>query len=131
MNTTRRTQRMAALIQAELSRVLLEEVSDPALEAISVSGVKVAADLKLARVFYTSAKPTNKPQEIKKGLTRATPFLRRKLGSNLELRYVPELVFELDSHAGELDRLYRIMYPMENHNKDINNEDNPSGEDLN
>jgi ribosome-binding factor A len=38
----------------------------------------------------------DKAQEAMKGLKSAAGFLRRQLGSNLRLRYAPEIVWSLD-----------------------------------
>lgn len=119
----RRTQRMASLIRAELARLLIEEISDPSLKEILITDVTLSKDLKHARVFF--AKPgevsTKEEKEMYKGFTRAIPFLKRKIGDNLQLRFIPQLEFERDRHGESVTRLLHLFEEVEQ----------PKKEDLN
>lgn len=107
---SRRTQRVASLIRAELARLLTEDISDPALVTVSINDVTLSKDLKIARIYFgLSPAPVIKEKDLKKGFDRAIPYMRKKLGENLKLRFVPSLVFEHDTHSDELSRLYHLM----------------------
>jgi ribosome-binding factor A len=101
------------LVRAELARMIRDDISDPALRAVAVSDVKLSNDLKSATVFYTSGEATLKPKDLKKGFERAIPYMRRKLGDKLELRYVPTLTFEQDTHNDDVMRLYSLLADVE------------------
>jgi len=105
----RRTQRVASLIRGELARVLLEEIADPALSTIHVNEVELSNDLKHARVFFSPGESQLKEKDLQRGLQRALPFFRRKLGDNLDLRYVPELEFEEDKHGDTVNRVFTLL----------------------
>ncbi len=92
----KRADRVAGLIQQELSRLLLREVKDPRLAQVTITGVRLSADLRHARVFVTGPGSPQGFQEELKGLRSATGFLRGQLGRALHLRYSPELIFEVD-----------------------------------
>ncbi len=83
-------------IQKELS-ALLRSVKDPRVQdvMISITRVETTPDLRYTKV-YVSFLQTEKAQEAMKGLKSAAGFLRRQLGSNLQLRYAPEIVWALD-----------------------------------
>ncbi len=83
-------------IQRVLS-ALLREVKDPRVQQgmISVTRVETTGDLRYAKVWL-SVLGLESEKEFKKGLKSASGWLRRELGSSLNLRYTPELVFELD-----------------------------------
>ena len=92
MSGTRRTSRMASLIRSELARVLIEEVSDPSLREVVITEVELSRDLKNARVYFAplSGRDRTNLKEVDRGLHRALPFLKRKLGDcRLALRARP------------------------------------------
>ena len=83
-------------MQKELA-ALIRTLKDPRVQAtmVSVTGVRATPDLRYAKV-YISALDKEKNQDVLKGLKSAGGWLRRELGSSLQLRYTPELVFEID-----------------------------------
>ena len=83
-------------IQKELS-ALLRKVKDPRVQdvMISITRVETTPDLRYTKV-YVSFLQEEKAADAMKGLKSAAGFLRRQLGSNLKLRYAPEIVWALD-----------------------------------
>lgn len=83
-------------VQRVLSE-LLRSVKDPRVQQgmISVTRVEVTGDLRYAKVWI-SVYPLENEKELKRGLKSAAGWLRRELASSLNLRYTPELVFEVD-----------------------------------
>ena len=84
----------------DIQRVLasrLRDVKDPRVQQgmISVTRVETTGDLRYAKVWLSVMGMENE-KEFKRGLRSASGWLRRELGSALNLRYTPELVFELD-----------------------------------
>ena len=49
----KRTERVSSLLQMELSNLILERVKDPRLGFVTVTHVKITADLKSAVVFLS------------------------------------------------------------------------------
>jgi ribosome-binding factor A len=92
----KRADRVAGLIQEELSRLLLREVKDPRLHQVTITAVRVSPDLRHAWVCFTGPGGKGGLTEELKGLESAAGFLRGKLGRSLRLRYAPELSFEVD-----------------------------------
>ena len=91
-----RINRINEEIQKELSS-LLRTVKDPrvAETMISITRVETTPDLRYTKV-YVSFLQADRAAEAMKGLKSAAGFLRRQLGSNLKLRYAPEIVWSLD-----------------------------------
>ena len=105
-----RPDRVGEEIRDELSALLARgAVHDPGIGFITLTRVKVSADLQMARVFYTSLGDDKARRETAKALTRATPFLRRQIGSILRLRRVPELAFQFDQSIEQQDRIEQIL----------------------
>lgn len=83
-------------IQKELS-ASIRNLKDPRVQntMISITHVEATPDLRYAKV-YVSFLEEDKAADALKGLKSASGYLRRELGSALQLRYTPELVWELD-----------------------------------
>ena len=83
-------------IQRVLSE-LLRNIKDPRIQQgmISVTRVETTGDLRYAKVWL-SVLGMESEKEFKRGLKSAAGWLRRELGNSLNLRYTPELVFEID-----------------------------------
>lgn len=84
----------------DIQRVLsdrINQVKDPRVRQgmISVTRVETTGDLRYAKVWLSVLGLENE-KEFKRGLKSAAGWLRRELSSALNLRYTPELVFEVD-----------------------------------
>ena len=92
---TARTERVGE----EFREILAEEIlklKDPRVGFVTVTGVKVTADLRRAWVFYTSLGDSKARAGTRAGLRSARAHLRGALGRQVRLRYLPELEFEED-----------------------------------
>ena len=84
-------------IQFVLSN-LLRQVKDPRVNQgnlTSITRVDTTGDLRYCKVYVSILGQVDE-KEFKKGVKSASPWLRRELGIALNLRYTPELIFELD-----------------------------------
>ncbi len=84
-------------IQRVLSEVL-RSVKDPRVQEqgmLSVTRVETTGDLRYAKVWI-SCYGLKSEKELRRGLKSASPWLRHTLAGSLNLRYTPELVFEID-----------------------------------
>lgn len=100
-------------LQRELSN-LIRTLKDPRVQQTMVSVTKVEAtgDLRYAKV-YISVLDKDKSKETLKGLKSAGGFLRREIGSRLQLRYTPELVFEEDDSIAYGAKMYDLLKSLE------------------
>jgi ribosome-binding factor A len=99
---SRRSIRLADLILRELANMLLEEVSDPRLELVSLTGVKLNADLKIALVTFTVGGGEERRKEVLDGLNKAKGFLRSGLARRLDMRSLPDLRFAHDDFLEDM-----------------------------
>jgi ribosome-binding factor A len=84
----------------DIQRVIaakLREIKDPRIQQgmISVTRVETTGDLRYSKIWLSVMGLENE-KEFRRGLKSASGWLRRELGGSLNLRYTPELVFELD-----------------------------------
>ncbi len=90
-----RTDRVAEQIQRELAELLRQEVKDPRVQMITLTGVEVTRDYAHAKVFYTTLEGASKA--VQEGLERASGFLRSQLAHAMKLRITPQLHFVYDA----------------------------------
>ena len=109
MALSHRVERIAEQIREELSQMLATEVSDPGVGLVTVTRVKVTADLSLARVYWTVLGETKERTDTAKALNRAVPYLRHLLSQRLTLRRAPEIKFQYDESVAAQDRIERII----------------------
>ena len=86
-------------INEQLREVLAEEVErlrDPRIGFVTVTGVTVSSDLRHATVFYSALGDAPQKESSREGLRSAAPYLRRAIGVQVRMKYVPELAFEED-----------------------------------
>jgi len=104
-----RPSRIGDQLRAEISDLIAREVHDPGIGFITITHVKVTSDLQIARVYYTTLGDDRARRDSGRALARATPFLRRQLGSRLRLKRVPQLDFFFDESIARGDRIERIL----------------------
>jgi ribosome-binding factor A len=109
MTTFKRADRVADLIQCEVSDILLKQIRDPRIGAITITGVKVTDDLRLAKIYFVELAQDTIHAETLAGLEKATGFLRRELGKRLQLRCVPDLIFRVDASFAYGNRIERLL----------------------
>ena len=96
-------------LQRELSS-LIRTLKDPRVQQsmVSVTKVEATGDLRYAKV-YISVLDKDKSKETIKGLKSAAGFLRREIGSRLQLRYTPELIFEEDDSIAYGAKMFDLL----------------------
>lgn len=110
--TSHRKERIAEAIREELGEILLFSLQDPRVpDVLTITGVKVTADLQLARVAFTQSPEDEKSiRQSLEMLESAAGFLRHQLAQNLQLRHTPHLEFVYDRgqrHAERVEELLR------------------------
>jgi len=105
----KRASRVSDLIKVEISDILLKRVKDPRIGPITITGVKLTDDLRLARIFFVEMGKDTCRDEVRAGLQKATGFLKRELGKRLQLRYIPEIVFVYDESFAYGSRIEKLL----------------------
>lgn len=93
-----RINRIAEEMKKEISNIIQNEVKDPRLpKLISVIAVNVTKDLKFAKVHISVFGNDEEKKNAISALKSAAGFIRREVGHRMQMRYTPELHFELDT----------------------------------
>jgi ribosome-binding factor A len=107
--TLKRSDRVADLIQAEISNILLKEVRDPKIGTLTVTGVDLADDLRSAKVFFVQLGEDSNSAILEERLQKAAGFFRRELGKRVQLRYIPNLIFIYDQSFQYGNRIEKLL----------------------
>ena len=111
---SRRTERIAGELLAELARLLREEVTDPRVGVVTLTRVDVAPDLTHALVLWSALDVKgDRIDEHQAGLDSAAPFLRRRIASALPLKRSPELRFRYDPSLALGSRTLSLLHELE------------------
>ena len=104
-----RPDRIGDQLRKELGDLLTREVHDPGIGFVTLTRVHVSPDLQVARVYYTALGDEKAQKSSARALERATPFLRRQVGSRLRLKRTPELHFVYDDSIAGQDRIEQLL----------------------
>lgn len=104
-----RVRRIEAQLQRVVAELIAREVKDPRVGHVTITAVRLSADMGLARIFFAPFASQNTPQEVLRGLTRAGGFLRGQVGRELGLRHAPRLEFQLDDTPERAARLSGLI----------------------
>ena len=113
--SSRRVERVAALIRREVSEMLLHGIRDlRVIEGmVSVTRVDVARDLQHCRIHVSVFGNDSERQDILAGLKSATPYVKGELGRRLKLRRTPDVVFNLDRGLEEGSNVLGLLERLE------------------
>ncbi len=104
-----RLERVGDLLKEELSELILREVKDPRVGFVTITGVRVSADLRHARVYVVTHETGEERERTLEGLQSARGYLRGALGRRLRLKYIPDLNFGIDETLEQGFRIHEIL----------------------
>ena len=109
MDSTRQN-KIARLIQKELSDIFLLQTKSMKGVIVSVSEVRISPDLSIAKA-YLSVFPSEKGEEIVKNINNNMKSIRYDLGTRLryQLRIIPEIKFFVDETLDMLDHIDELL----------------------
>lgn len=124
MPNPHRQEKLGELIAAETSDLLRTRMKDPRIGFASITHVEVSGDLRHAKIFVSVMGSEEEQKETMKALKHATGFLRHELASRLVLRYMPELVFKLDTSIVQGARILELINKIEQEHPAVSEQPN-------
>lgn len=122
-----RAYRISERIREELSEMLIQEISDPRLEGVSITDVRTDRELAYANIYVSALEGSERSKEILEGLEHAQGFLRRELTQRIELRTFPRLRFHWDPTMERAERIEQLIASL--HSNEEQPPNNPENED--
>ncbi len=89
--------------------MLIREISDPRLQQIFVTDVRVDRELAFADVYVSAVEGAERSKEVLAGLKSASGFMRRALAGRIELRTFPRLRFHWDPTPENADHIEKLL----------------------
>lgn len=105
---TEKVQKLARQVLGEL----IGELKDPRIGFATVTTVRITPDLRHARVWVSVMGSEEEQKATLEGLESAKPRLRKELGHQMRLKYLPELIFELDHQIDEALRVEELLHKL-------------------
>ena len=104
-----RAEKIADHIKDQVSQLLAFEVKDPAVGLLTVTHVKMTSDMGLAHVYYTIIGDELERRKTERALDRATPFVRRRLAEDMNMRRAPDVKFHYDENLERQERVETLL----------------------
>lgn len=109
----KRSEKVSEAIHEMVSALLVKGLKDPRIGFVTITGVKVTDDLHLATIYFTVVGTDEEKKATEQGLNSAKGYMRKEMGKNLRMRYVPDLIFKYDSsleYGNRIDSLLRQLH---------------------
>jgi ribosome-binding factor A len=108
----KRSQRVSDLLRKEIADLIFNRLKDPRIGFITITGVDVTDDLKLAKVYVSVFKEEEKNITLEV-LNTAKSFIRSELSKRLRMKSIPGIEFRLDTSIEYGDRIERLLKEIE------------------
>lgn len=107
--TTNRMDKVNETLRKEISLIIDQDLKNPNITGmISVTKVKTSPDLKSAKIYISLLNSKSKKNTIE-GLKNASGYIRSEIAKRVNLRYTPELIFEIDETIEYGSRIENIL----------------------
>ncbi|MBA4602088.1 30S ribosome-binding factor RbfA [Thermoactinomyces mirandus] len=113
-----RVSRVGEQIKKVLSRIIQQEIKDPRIGFVTVTGVEMSGDLQIAKVYVSILGSSEQKQQTWQGLEKAKGFIRSELGHRIQLRHVPELIFVADQSLEYSENINRLLHDVHKQEKE-------------
>jgi ribosome-binding factor A len=114
--TSHRANKVAEEIKKEITRMLRDDLKDPRIGFVTVTGVDVTSDIRYAKVFVSILGDEEVSSQSLQVLENAKGFVRSELGKVMRLRYTPEISFKIDTsiqYGAKISKLLNEVKDME------------------
>ena len=106
-------ERLNSVFVKEISYILQNEVKDPNIKFVTITGCEITNDLSFAKVYLTVLDDSKK-DDILKSLNGAKSFIRGQISQRVEIRHTPELRFIFDESIEYGNKIEKIIKEIHN-----------------
>lgn len=106
---TNRMEKVDEEFKREIGKIIDQDLKNPNITGlISVTKASVSSDLKNAKVYISLLNCKSKKNTLE-GIKNATGYIRTELAKRINLRYTPNLTFEIDESMEYGSRIDSIL----------------------
>lgn|SRR5690606_5205841 len=111
MNESNRQRKVAQIIQQDLAELFRKQASDSKQNfLVTVSDVKITADLSIAKVYLSIFPPAVRAavmKEIEQNTSAYRNFIGQKMGK--QVRIIPDVKFYLDTTLDDVEKIEKEL----------------------
>jgi ribosome-binding factor A len=104
-----RVEKFNSLIVSTVSELLIMRSKDPRFQGLTITKASTSPDLRRVRIYYSVLGDEAHRNEVAVAMEKARGYVRRTLGSELSMKYVPEVVFEFDRNLLYAQRINQVL----------------------
>lgn len=96
-------------MRQEISKIVQNEMKDPRLGFITITGVEITKDLRHAKVFFSTLGEAKDKKLALKGLVNARGYIKGLIADRIKLRYMPQIEFKIDEALDRGQKIHDIL----------------------
>ncbi|MBN1500769.1 MAG: 30S ribosome-binding factor RbfA [Spirochaetes bacterium] len=124
-----RKKRLEEQIKRIIGEALLREVKDPRIGFVTVYSVELSDDYEMATVKISVLGDDKQKKKSLAGLVAAKGFIRSFIGKNMQLRFVPDVIFKIDTSIEDGVRLVGLIESVSSEKSDEKSDDDDGSTD--
>ena len=105
----KRAVRVGDQLLREIANLIVTRVRDPRVKWVTLTGIDLSNDLRHARVYYSVMGEEKDYSRTQAGLDSAKGFIKKEVGSRMDLKYMPDITFKHDPSLEKGDRMEKIL----------------------
>lgn len=110
MTNFKRSDRVGDLVKEEIASIIQHgDIKDPRVGFVTITHVKMSADLKEAWVYFSQMGSEEEVAASCEGLNKASGYIRRRIAPRLKLKHIPHLKFFYDETIEYSDHIERVL----------------------
>ncbi|BDR56255.1 30S ribosome-binding factor RbfA [Xylocopilactobacillus apis] len=105
-----RVDRLENEILKSVGEIIIQDLNDPRLDGVTITGVDLSNDLKNAKIYYSFlGHLASTAEKTQKGLNQAKKRIRYLLGKKMSIRQIPQIEFMHDESFDYADKINKII----------------------
>lgn len=112
-----RMDRINEEVKKEVSQIINYDLKNPNIKGmLTITSVSVSPDLRYAKLQVSMLNVKNKKENLRE-LKNSSGYIRSEIAKRINLRYTPELIFELDEsmeYGAHINEILNKIMPKEN-----------------
>ncbi len=116
--SSQRQGRAQEAIRQEVSNIIHDQMRDPRLGFLTITGVELTKDLRYARIYFSVLGEDKEKKLALRGLNSAKGYIKKLLGDRIKLRYTPDVEFKIDETLERTRHIYDLFEKIKKEKKD-------------
>lgn len=116
----KRLNRISEEVKRVVSELIYNGLKDPRVNSMTtITNVEVTRDLRFAKIYVSVFGDKDEKENTIIGLESAKGFIRKEIGSRIDLRYAPEPIFYLDESIEQGIYMSKLIEDINKDNNDL------------